>query len=100
MNAKVFCLSGGPYKFSRLSFKFIKVNRLLKEVVVTHFDNFRRCVMLTADRNDRDCFHYGFRCIRPTPTETQSMSENDIECFANSGVNTPGTMFPNFRSSF
>ena len=23
------------------------------------------------------------------------MSENDFECFASTGVNTPGTMFPN-----
>src|SRR6267154_2661991 len=42
------------------------------------------------------CFRIGskFRCIRSTPTEMQSMSENDFECFANTGVNTPGTMLP------
>ena len=34
------------------------------------------------------------RCMRSTPTEMQSMSENDFECFASTGVNTPGTMFP------
>jgi hypothetical protein len=27
------------------------------------------------------------------PTETQSMSENDFECLASTGVNTPETMF-------
>jgi hypothetical protein len=27
-----------------------------------------------------------FRCIRSTPTEMQSMSENDFECFASTGV--------------
>ena len=36
-----------------------------------------------------------FRCIRSTPTEMQSMSENDFECFASTGVKTPETMFPN-----
>src|ERR1700747_469389 len=43
------------------------------------------------------CFRIGskLRCIRSTPTEMQSMSENDFECFASTGVNTPGTMFPN-----
>jgi hypothetical protein len=33
--------------------------------------------------------------IRSTPTETQSMSENDFECFASTGENTPEIMFPN-----
>src|ERR1700716_241442 len=35
------------------------------------------------------CFRIGskFRCIRPTATEMQSMSENDFECFASTGVN-------------
>ncbi len=44
-----------------------------------------------------DLFRIGskFLCIRSTPTETQSMSENDFECFASTGVNTPGTMSPN-----
>jgi hypothetical protein len=32
--------------------------------------------------------------MRSTPTEMQSMSENDFECFANTGVNTLGTMLP------
>src|SRR5260370_37188521 len=43
------------------------------------------------------CFRIGskFRCMRSTPTEIQSMSENDFECFASTGVNTPETMFPN-----
>jgi hypothetical protein len=37
------------------------------------------------------CFRIGskFRCIRSTPTEMQSMSENDFECFANTGVKVP-----------
>src|SRR5258708_39635555 len=35
-----------------------------------------------------------FRCMRSTPTEMQSMSENDFECLARTGVNTPETMFP------
>src|SRR5229473_7398310 len=45
------------------------------------------------------CLRIGskFRCIRSTPTEMQSMSENDFECFASTGVNTPGTMLPNWR---
>src|SRR5579871_5549651 len=30
--------------------------------------------------------------------EMQSMSEKDSECFANTGVNTPETMFPNSNS--
>jgi hypothetical protein len=34
-----------------------------------------------------------FRCMRSTPTDVQSMSENDFECFASTGVNTPETMF-------
>jgi hypothetical protein len=42
------------------------------------------------------CLRIGskFRCIRSTPTDRQLMSENDFECFASTGVNTPGTMFP------
>src|SRR6266849_2120950 len=45
------------------------------------------------------CFRIGskFRCIRSTPTEMQSISENDFECFASTGVNTPETMSPNRR---
>src|SRR5215469_10421253 len=35
-----------------------------------------------------------FRCMRSTPTETQSTSENDFECLASTGVNVPGTMSP------
>jgi hypothetical protein len=44
--------------------------------------------------HDSTCLRIGskFRCIRSTPTEMQSMSENDFECFANTGVNTPVTM--------
>src|ERR1700730_193122 len=37
------------------------------------------------------CFRIGskLRCIRSTPTAMQSRSENDFECFASTGVNTP-----------
>jgi len=31
--------------------------------------------------------------MQSTPAEVQSISENDFECFASTGVNTPGTMF-------
>src|SRR5712692_6610531 len=39
------------------------------------------------------CFRIGskLRCIRSTPTEMQSTSENDFECFASTGVNAPET---------
>jgi len=42
------------------------------------------------------CLRIGskLRCIRSTPTEMQSISENDFECFASTGVNTPETMLP------
>src|SRR6266700_5134022 len=42
------------------------------------------------------CFRIGskLRCIRSTPTDMQSMSEDDFECFANTSVNAPGTMSP------
>src|SRR5260370_8192640 len=45
------------------------------------------------------CFRMGskFRCIRSTPTEMQSTSENDFECLASTGVNTLVTMSPIFR---
>src|SRR5579884_2148133 len=41
------------------------------------------------------CFRISskFLCIRSTPTETQSIKENDFECLASTGVNTPETMF-------
>ena len=40
------------------------------------------------------CFHIDskFRCIRSTPAEMQSTSENDLEYFASTGVYTPETM--------
>src|SRR3981081_974458 len=40
------------------------------------------------------CFRIGskFRCIRSTPTEMQSIRENDFECFASTGVKSPVTM--------
>jgi len=43
-----------------------------------------------------DLFRIGSKlcCMRSTPTETQSISEKDFECLASTGVNTPGTMFP------
>lgn len=31
-----------------------------------------------------------------TLTETQSINENDFECLASTGVDTTGTMFPNW----
>jgi hypothetical protein len=39
------------------------------------------------------------RCIRSTPTEMQSINENDFECLARTGVNTRGTTFPSSSSS-
>src|SRR5260370_4362 len=41
------------------------------------------------------CFRMGskLRCIRSTPTEMESISENDFECLARTGVNAPETMF-------
>jgi hypothetical protein len=30
----------------------------------------------------------------------QSISENDFECFANTGVNTPGTILPKLEPQF
>ncbi len=46
---------------------------------------------------DLTCFRIGsrFRCMRSTPTEMQSTSENDFECLASTGVNTPVAMSPN-----
>src|SRR5216683_4564558 len=37
------------------------------------------------------CFRMGskLRCIRSTPTEMQSTSENDFECLASTGVKAP-----------
>jgi len=32
--------------------------------------------------------------IAATPTEMQSMSENDFECFTSTGIKAPGTMLP------
>lgn len=45
------------------------------------------------------CFRIGskLRCIRSTLTEMQSISEKNFECFARTGVNTPGTMLPYSR---
>jgi hypothetical protein len=42
------------------------------------------------------CLRIGskFRCMRSTPTAMQSMSENDFECLARTGVNTPETISP------
>jgi hypothetical protein len=33
------------------------------------------------------------------PSEMESMSENDFECFASTGENTPGTMLPSVSSA-
>jgi hypothetical protein len=48
------------------------------------------------------CFRIGskFLCIRSTPTEMQSMSENDFECFASTGVKTPVTKLPKPQALF
>jgi hypothetical protein len=46
-------------------------------------------------REEMEGFGSKLRCIRSTPTEIESTSENDLECFAKTGVNTPGTMSPN-----
>jgi hypothetical protein len=42
------------------------------------------------------CFRIGskFRRIRSTPTAMHSIGENDFECFANTGVTAPETIFP------
>jgi hypothetical protein len=42
-------------------------------------------------RQSSNCFRMSSkeRCIRSTPTETQSMRENDFECLAITGVNAP-----------
>jgi hypothetical protein len=40
------------------------------------------------------CMGSKFRCMRSTPTEIASTSEN-FGCLARPGVNTPGTMSPN-----
>ncbi len=36
-----------------------------------------------------DELKFYWRCIRSTPTEMQSMSESDFECFASTGVKSP-----------
>lgn len=46
-------------------------------------------------RHVSTCFRIGSKFSRSTPTEMQSISENDFECFAWTGVNAPGTVFPN-----
>jgi hypothetical protein len=38
---------------------------------------------------DLFCIGLMFLCIRPTPSEMESMSENDFECFASTGVKSP-----------
>ncbi len=39
-----------------------------------------------------------FRWIRSTPVDSASSSEKRFECFARTGLNTPGTMLPNWRT--
>src|SRR5690348_18334626 len=49
------------------------------------------------------CFRIGskFRCIRSTPTEMQSMSENDFECLASTGVKSPlNAMFEHTKTRY
>jgi hypothetical protein len=55
-----------------------------------------RIVRVRKESRDSTCFPNGskFRCILSTPTEMQSMSENDVESFASTGVNKPETMSP------
>ena len=40
-----------------------------------------------------------FRCMRSTPTETQSIRENDLECLASTGVNAPDKKVAKFEPS-
>ena len=54
----------------------------------------RRCISLLCQASTYLRMGSKFRCIRSTPTEMQSISENDFECLASTGVNTPETMFP------
>lgn len=43
-----------------------------------------------------DLLLHWFEAARhPINTETHFISENDFECLASTGVNAPGTMFPN-----
>jgi hypothetical protein len=40
-----------------------------------------------------------FRCIRSTPTELESMSENDFECLASTGLKSPANaMFEHIKN--
>jgi len=39
------------------------------------------------------------RCLRSTPTEMQSIRENDFECLASTGVNTPEATSPSLCCS-
>jgi len=76
----------------------IEGTRMLREAYVTELDvRARCCVCQFASLPGFTCFRIGskLRCIRSTPTDMQSMSEDDFECFANTGVYTPRTMFPN-----
>ena len=57
-------------------------------------DDFGRDVGQSLLCQASTCFRIGskFRCVRSTPTEMQSMSENDFECFESTRVNTPETI--------
>src|SRR5215469_5177784 len=46
------------------------------------------------------CLRIGskLRCMGSTPTAMQSISENDFECLASTGMNTLGTRFPDSGS--
>src|SRR5260370_12818541 len=51
--------------------------------------------------HDSICFRIGskLRCIRSTPTEMQSISENDFECLASTGVKCPANaMFEHIKN--
>ena len=70
------------------SFQFAFDECLVDESFAVTFVNSLLCHAST-------CFRIGspFLCIRPTPTEMQSMSENDFEFFASTGVTSGGQSF-------
>ena len=59
----------------------------------------RRCISLLCHAST--CLRMGskFRCMRSTPTEMQSISGNDFECLASTGVNAPETDVSKFGSA-
>ena len=54
--------------------------------------------MLIDDRKplDFDLLSHGLKvALHPVDVEMQSIRENDFECFASTGMNSPETMRPN-----